>query len=90
MMDDESFYLTLLSSKRVYSVQIDNVASNITNLLDRPMSIQNLNVSLCELIVSSQVYNLNEREFYVGYNNSHENAPHWLRRNFVSFGNETT
>lgn len=74
MMADESFFITLLSSKKTQSVEVGNSASKFTNVLDKSINIKNFRVSICELFVSSQLFNLNSSSnvFYVGYKNVHE------------------
>lgn len=75
-MAEKSFFVTLLSSKKHHLSEFNNSASKFTNVLDKILYIQNCNVSLYELIVSTQVYNLNSssNSFYVGYKNVHKNA----------------
>lgn len=77
MMAEQDFFLTLLSTKRAHSAEYDNVASKFTNVLDKSISIQNYNVTLCEIIVPTQIYNINmsSNSFYVGYKNVYTNAP---------------
>lgn len=76
MMADESFFITLLSSKKTQSLEVDNSASKFTNVLDKSININNFRVSICELFISSQLFNLNSSSsiFYVGYKNVHEKA----------------